>query len=361
MPRDTPAARRIMDVYADANRLPIINLEEGDLYVLGGAPVAGLLISGLAEIDALVLPLVTLGALFGIAAVYAAPSHLSAATWLEDVSRYYVTRPALTLSREASSDDVTTDDRLPYRPFAVDETTEELTKFKRAWPAASAVERTDGTVVGLLELHPGNMDFAMSGDWAGMQEVGEHFANNELNFPLAVHTTTRPFPVERLIEKVESRLDADDVTQNETLTTLLEEYREKRPREMEGTQQLHHFLCLEVAPREVYTRYDEEPTPAGRLARVPVLGLLLRPFVTRRDRLTEGEVRTKLFDTLDRRCRIVETELIAKTNGWGSRRLSTTECYVRLLDFWNGTEHEFGDDTTVVRSGMALQSEVSDE
>ena len=350
-----------MDTAANANRLPIINLEEGDLYVLVGGPIGGLLIGGLTDLDGFVVPLVVLGALFGIAAVYAAPPHLAATTWLEDIGRHYFLRPALSLSRAASSGDVRTDESLPYRPFAIDETTEELTGFNRAWPGASALERTDRTMVALLEVHPGNMDFAMSGDWAALQSIGEHFANNELNFPLAFHATTRPFPVERLVEKIESRLDADDVAQNETLDDLLEEYRETRPEEMAGTQQLQYLLGVEVAPREVYTRYDEEPTPLGRLARVPLLGLALRPFVTRRDRLSEGEVRAKLFQTLDRRCRVVENELVGKASGWGVRRLSTTECYVRTMDFWNGTAHEFGDENAVLRESTVIHTEADDE
>nr|WP_321169711.1 hypothetical protein [Halobaculum salinum] len=56
----TAATRRIMDAIGEESRLPIINVREGDVYVLIGFPTAGLLLGGLTGIDVLVLPLVLL-------------------------------------------------------------------------------------------------------------------------------------------------------------------------------------------------------------------------------------------------------------------------------------------------------------
>ena len=40
-----------------------------------------------------------------------------------------------------------------------------------------------------IEISPGNMDFAMSGDWAQLQEAGEEFANKELDSKLKLVTS----------------------------------------------------------------------------------------------------------------------------------------------------------------------------
>ncbi|WP_236639766.1 hypothetical protein [Salinigranum halophilum] len=364
MSRDTNSAdRRIMDMIGEQTRVPILNIEEGDLYVLIGLPIVGLLIGGLSEFDAIVLPLAAAGFVLGVAIVFAAPSHLPATTWLGDVYRYYVTRPRRTYASPKETAGLGTEavrrtdgGLAAYHPFSVDERTQDLTSVKRAWPGAGAIERTDGAVVGMLELDPANMDFAMSGDWAHLQSVGEAFANNDLDFPLTVHATTRRFPVDRLLESISDRLDDSDVTQAPIFRTLLEEYRETRPEEISGTQQLRYFLAVEVHPRDVYRRHQTEPSPAERLTKIPVVGLLLTPFVTRRTPLTEGDVRAKLFEELNRRCRTIDTGLVTKAPGWTARRVSTTELFVLTMEFWNGEAHEYGRPDAAVRSLPVLDS-----
>jgi hypothetical protein len=325
--------------------------------------VGGLLVGGLTDLDALVLPMTVIGLLLGVATVFAAPSHLPATAWLSDVYRYYLLRPHRTLAAPraspanvAEATERTEGGVAAYHPFAVDERTQDLTNVERAWPGAGAIERTDGALVGMLELDPANMDFAMSSDWAQVQSVGEAFANNDLDFPLTVHATTRRFPVDRLIDAIENRLDDGDVTHAPVFRELLGEYRDTRPREMSGTQQHRYFLGVTVYPRDVYRRYQTEPSPAERLAELPGVGLLLTPFITRRTRLTEAELRAKLVDELDVRCRTVDTALVTKAAGWSARRVSTAELFVLCMEFWNGEAHTFGESESVVRSSSALQS-----
>jgi len=83
-----------------------------------------------------------------------------------------------------------------------------------------------------IEIDPDNMDFAMSDDWAQLQDAGEAFANTELDAKLKLHATTRSFPVEQITETIEDRLHDEDVTANPVFKELLEEYRETRPKEM---------------------------------------------------------------------------------------------------------------------------------
>ncbi|WP_313692102.1 hypothetical protein [Halorarum halobium] len=360
MTDDQAAARRIMDAIGDEGRIPIINVREGDVYVLIGFPTVGLLGGGLTGVDALVLPLVLLGVLVGVATIVAAPAHLPAATWLRDVSRYYLTRPRVTFATPegpstGSADAVRRTDGglVQYGPFTPDERTQDLTHIERAWPGASALERDDGTMVGMLQVDPANMDFAMSGDWAGRQAKAAEFANNDLEFPLTLYTSTRPFPVNRLVDQIDDRLADEDVKANPTYHDLLTEYRERRPEELTDIQQIHYYLGVEVTPFEVYNRDRDERSPAERLSRIPLFGLLFTPFVTRRDRLSEAALRAAMFEHLDRRCRTVETELVGSMSGWAARRLDTPELFVLAMDFWNGETHEYGDAASVLSNTPA--------
>ncbi|WIV68792.1 hypothetical protein [Natrialbaceae archaeon AArc-T1-2] len=363
------ASRRIMDELGEENRVPIVNLEEGDVYVLLGFPIAGLLLGGLTGIDALVFPFVLVGVVLGVASVYASPAHLSAATWLTDVYRYYCRRPRVSYNapsetghaREQPDSRSNEGGLINYTPFAPDERTQDLTNIERAWPGASTVQRTDGTMEAFLEIDPGNMDFAMSGDWAHVQDVAAEFANKELDYSLKFHATTRSFPVEELTTQIDDRLADDDVSDNPIFEELLEEYRDQRPRDLDGAQQIRYVIGVQVSPLEVYNRYHDEHSPAEKLTTLPMVGFLFNPFVTRREDLSETEVRAQMFDKLDRRCRAVQTELVQKAPGWSARRLSTVELFVLAMDFWNGEEHDYDDATNAVREQPILDHQRRDD
>ncbi|WP_089699607.1 hypothetical protein [Halogranum gelatinilyticum] len=355
MDQDT-AARRIMNQFGEESRIPYLNIEEGDVGVLIAFPIIGLFIAGLSGIESLALPFVAGGLGFGVAVIYVSPDHLNAWTWTKDVYRY-AKRPRVTFNapeepKSTTNETVRNEGGLAnYTPFKPDERTQDLTNVKRAWPGAGAIQRVDGTMEAFIEINPGNMDFAMSDDWAKLQEASKEFANKELDSKLKFHATTRSFPVEQITETIEERLNDEDVKQNPILQELLEEYRETRPKEMRdrGIQQVRYYIGVEVAPIEVYDKYRDEGTPAEKLTQFPVIGFLFNPFVTRREDLTAVEKRAQMFKKLDSRVNDVRTEFIQQASGWSARRLSTVELFVLNMDFWNGQEHTHDDATRVVR------------
>ncbi|WP_350355483.1 hypothetical protein [Halorarius litoreus] len=341
MTSDSSAAgRRIMNQLGEKQRIPRLNVDEGDVGVVLGFPVAGLFLGTFIS-HILVLPLVLLGLTLGVAVTYAAPPHLTAWTWLRDVTRHYMLRPQMTLSRPADAEHASTDGGVvQYTPFTPSERTQDLTSVRRAWPGTGAVEREDGSMEAFIEIAPSNMDFAMSGDWQAVQEAGEAFANSELRFPLTIHTTTRAFPVDRLVDQLEDRLDDPDVDANPAFEQLLNEYREQRPAELADTRQHRYYLGIEVSPLEVYNRYGQEPTPGEKLTEIPIIGVLFTPFVTRRADLAAAERRQAMFEKLDERIRTVRTEFVEDVAGWSATRLSTLEVFVLAAEFWNGEEYE---------------------
>ena len=335
------AARRIMNRLGEDNRLPVVNIREADVGILLGFPIGGLLLGSTLGIELVTIGLALVGLTVGVAVVYAAPSQQTAWDWLTDMLRYLFRRPRETRNyRAASPNDSTSGGLVEYTPFTPAESTQELTNVRRAWPGAGAVQRTDGTMEAFLEVEPANMDFAMSDDWMAVQDAAEEFANNELEYPLTFYATTRSFPVERLVRKLDDRLDDSDVEANPAFHDLLTEYRNRRPTELADTQQLRYFLGVEVEKLEVYQRYEQEPTPGERLTDFPLVGWLFTPFVTRRESFEDAELRAAMFEKLDDRLRSVQTEFIENVPGWTGRRLSTVELFVLGMEFWNGEEYD---------------------
>jgi hypothetical protein len=189
-----------------------------------------------------------------------------------------------------------------------------------------------------VELEPANMDFAMSDDWAAVQRAGEEFANNELDFPLTMYATTRSFPVDRLVQQLDDRIEDEDVQANPVFGELIEEYRDKRPDDLADAQELHYYLGVEVDRIEVYERYDAEQTPGEKLTEFPIIGFLFNPFVTRREQLEEAELRAAMFEKLDDRIEMVRSEFVDDVSGWTDRRLTTVELFLLVTEFWNGEE-----------------------
>lgn len=363
MSQDTnPAQRRVMNQLGEENKLPIVNVHEEDIGVLFGLPLAGLLIGSTLGVEFLSIGLLLLGFTAGVAIVYAAPSDRTALQWLSDVGRYVLKRPRVTHNyRTAAENPSTEGGTVEYTPFDVNESTQELTEIKRAWPGAHAIERADGTMEAYVELKPSNMDFAMSNDWAAVQEAAETFANNEIDFPVSLYVTTRSFPVEEIISQLESRLYDDDVRENPVFGELIEEYRERRPSELTDVQECHYYLGVEADRMEIYRRYETEKTPIERLAEFPVIGFLFNPFVAGRIELEEAQIRTTLFEKLDDRVRTVRSEFVDDMTGWSSRRLTTTELFYLTIEFWNGDEQSEEDAGRLIRTGTVLNRQARED
>jgi len=345
-----------MNRLGEDNRLPVVNIREGDNGVLLGLPIGGLFLGSLTGSDWLSICLLLGGFMLAVAVVYAAPPQLTAWEWLGDVGRYLLKRPRVTLNyRSDASPESTQGGAVQYMPFSVDESTQDLTDMKQVWPGANAIERTDGTMEAFIETQPSNMDFAMSDDWMAVQQAATEFANNELDFPLTLYTTTKPFPVGQLVEQLDDRLDDEDVKSNPAFAELIEEYRDKRPTDLADTRELHYYLGIEIDPIEVYKQHGAEPTPGERLAEFPLIGLLFTPFVTRHEELSEAERRAAMFKKLDNRVTTVRSEFIDSVSGWSGRRLSTVELFGLLTEFWNGENLSEEHAEQLIRTKPALE------
>jgi len=351
-----------MNRLGEDSRLPVVNIREGDIGVLLGLPIGGLLLGSLTGIDWLAIGLLLAGFSVGVALVYAAPPQLTAWEWLGDLSRYVFKRPRVTRNyRPEAAQDSTKGGAIQYTPFSVTESTLDLTGVRQAWPGVDAIERTDGSMEAFIEVSPSNMDFAMADDWQAVQQAATEFANNELDFPLTFHATTTPFPADHLIDQLDDRLDDPEVDDNPAFQVLIEEYRDQRPTDLAETRELHYYLGVAVDRIEVYERHGTEPTPGERLTEFPIIGVLFTPFVTRREQLDEAELRAAMFEKLDDRIQTLRSEFVDAVAGWSGRRLSTVELFVLLTEFWNGEDLSSEDADRLIRTQPALSREPREE
>lgn len=333
----TRETRRIMDELGEPNRIPLLNISEGDIGVVIGFPLGGLFFASLLGQEWLTLPLLVAGFVVGVACVYAAPASLNAWTWLTDITRYVFFRPRTTRREPNEHGETTAGGIVSYTPVHPDESTLDLTNVERAWPEHGVVERTDGTMEAFIELHPANMDFAMGEDWAAVQRTAREFANGDLDFALTFHATTRAFPAHELVTQLEDRLTDTDVTNNDAFHALITEYRNRRPADLADTRQIRYFLGVEITEYDIHRRYRQEPTPAARLAEFPVLGILATPFVTR-ESYSETELQQLMFEALDDRLQTLQTGLVEAVPSWSATRLSTIELFALNQAYWNGND-----------------------
>lgn len=352
-----PAARRIMNEFGEETRIPFLNIAEGDISVVVVFPILALVVMALAGLDSLTLPAAAGGLGLGLAIVYVTPSHMTATEWLSAVTTY-AQRPDVTFNSPADDEQAPENEGglLGRTPFSPDERTQDLTEIDVAWPGAGTVQRQDGAMEAFIEVDPDNMDFAMSSDWAALQSTAAEYANKELDHRLTFYATTKSFPIEKLVERIDDRLECEDVRQNEIFRELLEEYREKRPEKMRdrGTKQMRYFVGVEVSRLEVYNRYSDSKTPAEKLTDIPIVGFLFNSLLTRREDFTEEELRREMLKKLDERIEAVETNLIQNADGWSSRRLSTVELFLLNMEFWNGEEADYGDLDDAVGTAPAM-------
>jgi len=90
-----------MDQLGEANKLPIVNVHEGDVVILFGLPLAGLFVGSRLGVDALAVGLLLAGLFAGVAIVYAAPGDRTALQWLSGLARYTLKRPRVTRNYRA--------------------------------------------------------------------------------------------------------------------------------------------------------------------------------------------------------------------------------------------------------------------
>ncbi|MFC6993216.1 hypothetical protein ACFQH3_16740 [Haladaptatus sp. GCM10025707] len=273
------------------------------------------------SVQAFTLPLAALAIAVGVVFVYLTPSYATSLDWLETFVGY-----------QRSEKELTHDEAKAY------------TQLERVYPRAGAIERTDGTFIGMVQVDPPSMALATDAEWRQKAESFQDFLNTTVEFPIQIFSTTQQFPVEEYLGRYEARLTDPDVKSNPRLSALIENYIDWYSEDLDQRRMTirDHYVIITVTPADV--QFERESL-MQKLAALPFVGLFVRAAFAPRIE----EQREAMFDTLDERLRRVETGLRG-IEGCGARRIPVEDATQLIGEFWAGESREYGDMQRVLRT-----------
>ncbi|WP_435320282.1 hypothetical protein [Haloarchaeobius sp. TZWSO28] len=259
------------------------------------------------SVELLVLPVAAVAAVVGGVFVYLTPAHTSSLDWVFTMVGFQRRQK-----------------RLPH------ETAREYTQVQQIDPVSGFIERTDGTLVGLLRVDPPMLALATDEEWAAMANDFQDFLNTSVAFPIQLYATTQAFPVEEYLAHYEARLGDPDVQANPRLAALIENYAEWYAADLDARQMTirDHYVVVPVGPDEV--RFERESL-SQQLTTIPVLGAFVRALSAP----PIEEQRMAMHDALDDRLARLRAG-IREMQGCNASRVSAADTVALLDSFWGG-------------------------
>ena len=272
-------------------------------------------------VSTLTIPLALLAIGVGAVFVYLTPAYVTSLEWLR-----------LFVGFHRSDAELAHEDAKAY------------THVERVYPEHDALERTDGTLVGAVQVSPPTMALATDEEWHHTCDAFADFVNTTLEFPVQVYSTTRSFPSEEYLSHYEDRLTDPDVAGNDQLRELIEEYTGWYERELAQRQMTirDHYILGPVGPDEV--RY-ERASLLERLSGIPLLGFVVDIWTTP----SRAEERAALLAELaDRRERVARG--MRDIQGCDTEPVPATDLTQLVAEYWTGAEHTYGSPESVLRT-----------
>jgi len=269
------------------------------LFLPGGATVAGY------RLQRFMLPVAGVAVLVGATFVYLTPPYTTSLAWVLALVRFRTT---------------------PTRD--THDTAPDHTRLKRVHPEADAIERQDGTMIGLVQVVPPPMALATDEEWAAQAAAFQSFLNTTVTFPIQLYATTQPFPVDPYLDRYRERLDDPDVEATPQLQTLIEEYLDWYEQDLAARQMTirDHYVVVTASPTEV--RYGDGSL-LETLSDLPVVGILAQMWAAP----PLAQQRAVLFETLADRSSRVESGL-RDIDGCDAHRLDAAEAASVIADYW---------------------------
>lgn len=273
------------------------------------------------SVTALTIPLALFAIGIGALFVYLTPRYTTSLDWL-----------GLFIHFHRTENDIAHDEAKQY------------TQVERVWPERNSIERTDGVIIGAVQVSPPTMALATNAEWAEKTNAFQDFVNTTIEFPIQIYSTTQSFPADDYIGQYEDRLDDSDVRSNEKLTALIEHYVTWYESELAQRQMTirDHYVIVPVRPDEI--RYERESL-LQKLVAIPCLGLLVKAWTAP----SIQEERQAMFETLDDRLRRVERGL-REIEGCDTRRVEAEELTRIVGEFWAGQDLDYGNLTKRIRT-----------
>lgn len=273
-------------------------------------------VSGI-QLQALSIPLAALAGGIGLVFIALTPTYVSSLTWASAVVSFHT-----------SAADTDHDGAAEY------------TQVNRVLPEYDAIERTDGALVGALQVTPTSMALATADDWQDTATAFTDLLNTTIEFPIQIYSTTRPFPVDEYLAQYEARLDDPDVTANPTLQQLIERYLDWYRADLQSREMTirDHYIIIPVRPESV--RHTEQSL-AQQLADLPYIGVLVDMASADTVAAERAAMATELDDRLHRTERAIRD-----LDDCSARRVATPALTDLVTDYWTTAEPQTSDRDT---------------
>lgn len=271
------------------------------LLVPQSATVAGF------AIRAFAFPMAGVAIIGGAAVVAMAPTHTDSATWITALLSH-LRRPV-------------------EQPLA---SSGELARVRTAHRESAAIERTDGSLIGVVEVEPATMALADDDRWATVTSDFANFLTTSVDFPIQLYSTTEPFPVEAHLDRYRTRLSDPDVASNPAFGSLITAYIDWYETDLRRRQMTlrSHYVIITVAPESVQFVEDG---PLARVSSIPIFGPVVAGLIGPSRRVERAAMATTLASRRDR----VEQGL-RQLEGCGARQCGFEETVELLSSYWSG-------------------------
>lgn len=203
------ASRRILGRFGAPDQIGATSYTVSDLKLFGPAFVLLIVILGATPTQYRWVGFLLGGGVLLTAAalIYFAPPHRVAHEWVLDQCKFQCKDRIMT----------------PHDSETADTDAQNLTNVERFLRIDDSVKRTDGAIVGAVQVHPANMALATERRWATATDEFGRFINS-LPFEIQIHSTARPADPDRLTRAYENRAEDPDVKQNSELRQLIDVY-----------------------------------------------------------------------------------------------------------------------------------------
>ena len=218
------------------------------------------------------------------------------------------------------------------------ERTQSLVGVERVLPIQGAARRTDGTIVGLVEVEGRDMALAETSVWETAGAGFESMADG-LDGGFEVFSPARTIAPGRISKGYVGRELDDDVKNNPTLSALIETYQEDLPAELNrrGTAVRRFYVVVWVTESEV-RRQDHGLF--AKLADLRLVGPAIRRVGLARREASDEEINARQKSILSARKRAVRNGL-AGIEDVETSEVDAEHLAAVLTEYWTGirTDH----------------------
>jgi len=230
-----------------------------------------------------------------------------------------------------------------WRAWETADRTQENTNIKRVHPDLDAIERSDNSLIGAIEVTGTNMALADNHEWQRKTDNLAAFYNQTVDFAVQTYVTTEPFPVDEHVDQFESRLNDKDLKENPILDELAKSYMDSvlQDTQLRGTNERNYYMITRVEPHEIYDSGAADATIVDTLRDIPVIGEITTFIAGKKTDMSEEEKRQRMGAELKKRLDKISQQGIAPLDGCKAYPVSAAELTVLHREHWTNREARY--------------------